>query len=99
MSGSPKSYHETAELSDDASYAWWRNTHPDGYVLHVRPRKPPLLHHATCRDVDHDRHPGRLTAKGSRLICADTKSALRDWLKQELPDSAPFVARCPKCEP
>jgi hypothetical protein len=90
---------ETAEFSDDASYAWWRNSHPHGYVLAVRARQPPLLHHAKCRDVDRDLRPGRLTGRGSRQICADTKSALRAWVKRELPNAAPFIARCPKCEP
>ena len=91
---------DTAEFDDDASYAWWRDTHPDGFVLAVRARHPPLLHRARCPEVDRDRHPGRLKAKGSRQICADLASALRAWLKRELPtDGALLVARCPKCGP
>jgi hypothetical protein len=90
---------QTAEFEDDADYAWWRNTHPAGYVLAVRVRHPPLLHYARCRDVDRDVRPGRLKAKGSRQICADTKSALRAWLKRELPGDQSLIGRCPKCGP
>lgn len=99
MAESPDSYAETAEFTDDASYAWWRNSHPDGYILAVRPRHPPLLHLARCRDVDRDRRAGRLKAKGSRQICANTKSALRAWIKREQPGDGQLIARCPKCEP
>ena len=90
---------ETAEFEDDASYAWWRNSHPDGFILALRARHPPLLHRASCPDVDRDRRPGRLKAKGSRQLCADTKSALRAWLHHEMPEEAQLVARCPKCAP
>lgn len=95
----PIAFTETGEFPDDSSYAWWRDTHPDGFILAVRARKPPLLHRATCPDVDRDRHPGRLKAKGSRQLCADTKSALRAWAKAEAPDDGQLVARCPKCAP
>lgn len=86
------------EYDDDAAYAWWLNTHPRGYVLAVRARHPPVLHQARCTDVDRDRRAGRLKAKGSRQICADTKSALRAWLKRELGDDQ-LIDRCPKCAP
>ena len=89
----------TEEFDDDASYSWWRDSHPDGYVLAVRARHPPLLHRAGCSDVDRARRPGRLRAKGARQLCADTKSALRAWVKREMPDEAQLVARCPKCAP
>lgn len=90
---------ETSEFDDDASYAWWRDSHPDGFVLAVRARHPPVLHRAGCRDVDRDHRPGRLKAKGSRQLCADTKSALRAWVGRERPDDGLLVARCPKCAP
>ncbi|HEX2189848.1 MAG TPA: hypothetical protein VHG51_13155 [Longimicrobiaceae bacterium] len=90
---------DTVEPEDDAAYAWWRDTHPDGYVLAVRARKPPMLHRARCRDVDRDAHPGRLKAKGSRQVCSDAKSALRAWLAREVPEHAGLVDRCPKCAP
>lgn len=96
-SGDPLS--DVAEMDDDASYAWWRDTHPDGFVLAVRARHPPLLHRARCRDVDRDRRPGRLKAKGSRQLCADTKVALRAWLQREMPEHDALLARCPKCGP
>jgi hypothetical protein len=98
----------TAEYpGDDAGYAWWRNTHPAGYVLALRARQAPVLHRATCGAVDRDRHPGRLRAAGSRQICAATKPALRAWLARELPGGAPgapagggaLLARCPTCGP
>src|SRR5687767_12088061 len=54
----------TVELPDDAEYGWWLNTHPDGFVLAVRTRSAPLLHRATCPEIDRDVHPGRLKAKG-----------------------------------
>jgi hypothetical protein len=97
--GKTMSSTETAEFDDDAGYAWWRNTHPAGYVLALRARHPPLLHHSRCRDVDRDVRPGRLKAKGSRQICADTKSALREWLKRDSPDASALIDRCPKCSP
>jgi hypothetical protein len=91
---------ETTEFSgDDAGYAWWRNSHPDGFILALRARHAPVLHLARCGDVDRDRRPGRLTAKGARQICGTTKSGLRAWLKQELPDAAAMIDRCPKCAP
>ena len=92
-------FTDVAEFDDDASYGWWRDSHPDGFVLAVRARRPPLLHHASCRDVDRDLRAGRLRAKGSRQLCADTKSALRAWVSRELPDEGKLVARCPKCAP
>ena len=90
----------TAEFpDDDAGYAWWRNTHPHGYVLAVRARKPPMLHRASCDKVDRDRHPGALRAAGSRQLCADTKVALRAWAARELPAEGATIDRCPKCGP
>lgn len=89
---------ETSEYDDAAGYAWWRNTHPAGYVLALRARKPPLLHTAGCGDVDRDLHPGRWNAKGARLICADTKAALRAWLAREAAGGG-MIERCPKCAP
>ena len=92
-------FSATAEPADDAAYAWWRNAHPAGYVLAVRARQPPMLHRASCSEVDRDRHPGRLRAKGSRQICAESKPALRAWATRELPEHAALLARCPKCAP
>jgi hypothetical protein len=104
----------TAEYAgDDAGYAWWRHTHPSGYVLAVRARHEPVLHRAACAAVDRDRHPGRLRAAGSRQVCAATKPALRAWLAAERASAAPaagapapgaptagaLVARCPRCAP
>jgi hypothetical protein len=88
----------TQEFPDDAEYGWWLNTHPDGYVLAVRTRSAPLLHKATCPEIDRDVHPGRLRAKGARQICAEAKSALRTWATRELEGTA-LLARCPKCGP
>jgi len=89
----------TVELPDDAEYAWWRNTHPAGLILAVSPKSPPILHRASCPEVDRDRHPGRLKAAGRRQICAETAAALRSWVGRELPGSSPVLARCPKCSP
>lgn len=99
MPETPESFPETAEFDDDAAYAWWRDTHPDGFVLAVRARKPPVLHRARCPEVDRDVHPGRLKAKGSRQVCADHKSALRSWHAREVPDHAGLIDRCTKCAP
>ena len=87
------------EFPDDASYAWWRNTHPAGYVLAVRARGGPVLHRAACAEVDRDRHPGRLTARGSRQLCAETKVALRAWSSRESAGPAGVLERCPRCSP
>jgi hypothetical protein len=84
---------------DDAGFLWWKNSHPTGYVLGVRSKHPPLLHRVRCPEVDRDRHPGRLKAKGSRQICAETTTALRGWLASELPEAGAVLARCPKCAP
>jgi hypothetical protein len=89
----------TTEFDDDASYAWWRDAHPEGFVAAIRARHAPVLHRAPCPDVDRDRRPGRLKAKGSRQICAEMKSALRAWVAREIPDSAALLARCPRCAP
>jgi hypothetical protein len=85
--------------SSDAGYAWWLNTHTDGYVLALRARRAPLLHRARCSEIDRDRHPGRLGARGSRQLCATSKSALRAWLKQELPEMTGMLERCSMCGP
>ena len=89
----------TAEYPDDAAYAWWRNSHTGGFVLAVSARDAPILHRATCREIDRDRHPKRLHAAGRRQICAETAAALRAWTSRELPGSSPVLARCPKCAP
>jgi hypothetical protein len=109
MPAADDAWTSTAEYAgDDAGYAWWRNTHPGGYVLAVRARHAPVLHRAGCGAVDRDRHPGRLRAAGARQICADSKPALRAWLAREraaappAPDAAApdaVLARCPTCGP
>ena len=87
------------EFPDGAAYAWWRNAHPAGFVLAVRARKPAMLHRASCGEIDRDLHTGRLGAKGSRQLCAETKAALRAWMAREVPDAVGLLARCPKCAP
>lgn len=88
-----------SEFDDDASYSWWRGANPDGFVLAVRRGHAPVLHRAGCSDVDRDRRPGRLKAKGSRQLCSDTKSALRAWAQAEITERGQLLARCPKCAP
>lgn len=99
MAEQPDPFTETEEFEDDAEYGWWLNTHPDGYVLAVRTRSAPLLHRATCPEIDRDVHPGRLGARGARQICSGAKSALRAWMARELPADGKLLARCPKCGP
>ena len=99
MSDPPDLLTATWEFDDDAAYAWWRNAHPSGYVLGVRARRDPVLHRASCREVDRDRHPGALKARGSRQVCAETTSALRAWLLAQDPSRAGPTERCPKCSP
>lgn len=99
MSEAADAFSATLEFPDDAEYAWWLNTHPDGYVLAVRTRSAPLLHKATCPEIDRDVHPGRLRAKGARQVCAQAKSALRAWASRELEGGGALLARCPKCGP
>jgi hypothetical protein len=99
MTESGNGFEDIAEFDDDAGYAWWRNSHPTGFILAVRARHPPVLHRAGCSDVDRDRRPGRLKAKGSRQICADMKPALREWASRELQLEGQLLARCPKCSP
>jgi hypothetical protein len=99
MSDSVRVQADTEEFEKDAAYAWWLNTHPNGFVLAVHPRRPPMLHKARCKDVDRDRRPGRLKGAGSRQICADSKASLRDWAKRELPTSSTMLDRCSKCAP
>jgi hypothetical protein len=89
----------TAELPDDAAYAWWLRAHPAGFVLAVSAKQPPLLHRTGCSEVDRDRHPKRLHAAGRRQICADTTTALRAWVARELAGASPVLSRCPKCAP
>lgn len=84
---------------DDAGYGWWRNGHPRGYILGVRARHGAVLHRVTCPEIDRDRHPGRLRAKGSRQVCAETTTALRAWVAREMPEQGAVLARCPKCAP
>jgi hypothetical protein len=99
MTESNETFAGTLEMQDDAAYSWWRDAHPDGFVLAVRARKPPVLHRAGCSEVDRDRHPRRLAAKGSRQICGDTKAALRGWHAREVPEHAGLIDRCTKCAP
>jgi hypothetical protein len=90
---------DVAEFPDAASYGWWRNSHPRGFILSVRARRRAVLHRATCRDVDRDRKPGALTARGSRQLCAEDPAALRAWVAANEPESGPVLERCPKCSP
>ena len=99
MTESTGSFSETLELEDDAEYSWWRDSHPEGFVLAVRARHAPVLHRARCPEVDRDRHGKRLKAKGARQICSNTKSALRTWHAREVPDHAGLIERCIKCGP
>ena len=99
MTDSPDFRTTTTEYPDDAGYAWWRSTHPAGYVLAISAREAPVLHCAPCPEIDRDRHPKRLRAAGRRQICAETPAALRAWLARELPGTSPVLARCPKCAP
>jgi hypothetical protein len=99
MSDAPDLLTATAEFPGDAAYAWWLNTHPRGYVLAVSPKDPPLLHRASCPEIDRTRHAKRLAAAGRRQICAEAPGALRAWVVRELPGASPVVARCPKCGP
>jgi hypothetical protein len=93
-------FSDTQEFDgDDAGYDWWRNAHPDGFVLEVRARKAPLLHRARCEEVDRDVHGRRLKGKGARQICADMKSALRAWASRELEGEGKLLDRCTKCGP
>jgi len=87
-------FSSVEEFNDDAAYDWWREAHPDGFVLAVRARKPPMLHRARCAEIDRGEHPGRLNAKGSRQM----KSALRAWAAAELQTQG-LIERCPKCGP
>ena len=99
-SGTPDPRTAVLEFDgDDAGYLWWRNGHPSGYILTVRAKHGPTLHRVRCPEVDRDRHPGRLKAKGSRQVCAETTTALRGWLSREMPEAAAVLARCPKCAP
>ncbi|HYD53108.1 MAG TPA: hypothetical protein VEA99_10785 [Gemmatimonadaceae bacterium] len=91
--------YDTVEHPDDAAYAWWRSTHPAGVILAISAKQPPMLHRASCPEVDRDRHPGRLKAAGRRQICAESPTALRGWVARELPGASPVLARCPKCSP
>jgi hypothetical protein len=99
MSDAPDLLTATAEFPEDAAYAWWRTTHPGGYVLAVSAKHEPLLHRASCPEVDRDRHPKRLRAAGRRQICAEAPGALRAWVAREAPGRGALVARCPKCGP
>jgi hypothetical protein len=99
MAEATQSSTNAQEFEDDASYGWWLNSHPAGFVLAVTTRRPPVLHTARCKDIDRDRRPGRLKAKGSRQICAAAKLDLRNWAKQYLPPEVQMLARCPKCAP
>jgi hypothetical protein len=99
MSESDDLFTETAEFEDDAAYDWWRNAHPGGFVMALSAKKPPMLHRATCSDIDRDRHRGRLKAKGARQLCAELKSALRAWLARETETGGKLLDRCPKCAP
>ena len=98
MTLSDDPFTDVAEFADDAAYDWWRSAHPEGFVLAVRARKPPILHRSGCAEIDRRVHPGRLKAKGSRQVCAEMKSALRAWAASEL-ETKGLIERCPKCGP
>jgi hypothetical protein len=89
----------TAEFPGDAAYAWWLNTHPRGYVLAVSPKDPPLLHRASCPEIDRTRHAKRLAAAGRRQICAEAPGALRAWVVRELQARAPWWPAVPSAGP
>jgi hypothetical protein len=99
VTDAPDPYTATEEFADPAAYGWWRGTHPNGFVLAVSARKPPMLHRAGCDKVDRDRHSGALGARGSRQICAAAPAALRAWIAREAPGAGAVLERCPRCGP
>jgi hypothetical protein len=65
----------------DAAYTEWRATHPDGYVVNVRPDGPLLLHRATCR---HLRQTGLGKGRSPTSLpkaCGTERGELEDWAR------------------
>ena len=89
---------ETDEFTNDSGYFGWVQSHPNGFVLSVRGKKP-LLHRASCTHIDRHNNPGALTERGSRKICAESKDALRRWVKENGLGSGIALEKCPTCNP
>lgn len=87
------------EFSDDPGYFGWLAAHPAGYVLSVRRRGEPLLHRATCTHVDRHNHPGALTGRGTRKLCADSKDDLRAWATESGLGPGGDWETCASCAP
>ena len=96
MTDDPK--QETHEFIDDSSYFGWVQSHSYGFVLSVRGKKP-LLHRASCTHIDRHNNPGALTERGTMKICAESKDALRGWVKENGLGSGIALDKCPTCNP
>jgi hypothetical protein len=88
----------TQEFTNDSGYFGWVQTHPYGFVLSVRGKKP-LLHRSSCIHIDRHNNPGALTERGTRKICADSKDALRRWVKEKGLGSGMVLDKCHTCQP
>lgn len=93
----PNSDAPTHEFADDRGYFGWVQSHPNGYVLSVRNRKPPLLHRAACTHIDRHNNAGALTERGTRKICAEAKQPLRDWVRENGLGSGVVLEKCTTC--
>jgi hypothetical protein len=87
------------ELTNDADYFAWLAAHPLGYVLSLRPKKGPLLHRTSCLHIDRHNNREALTQRGTRKICAQEKSSLRTWVRENGVGSGVALDKCPTCSP
>lgn len=86
----------TQEFENDRDYFRWLAAHPMGYVLSVRGREY-LLHTTACAHIDRHNNPGALTERGSRKVCADSKTVLREWVKSSGLGPGIPLPKCPSC--
>ena len=92
-------------VDDDRGYLSWLGRHPHGFVLNC-PRgfstKETVLHRATCSFVN-DTQPGipagAFTERQYVKVCADTVSALREWVRSRGRDDGDFAKSSCSCHP
>jgi hypothetical protein len=96
---------ETVFDGDDNAYQAWLAANPNGYVLNTRREVDPLymvLHRASCptiREYTDMAQEGGFTERAYIKVCADSVSALRNWVRTHGRPDGTFSNECGRCVP
>jgi hypothetical protein len=89
--------------SDDNAYQAWLAANPNGYVINTRRDFEPsymVLHRASCRTIREYTDmagEGGFTERDYVKVCAESVSALREWVRQHGRPEGTFSNECGFC--